>query len=162
MPQAANVTKYNAGGSGDSYIPDGYIKTVEKIWMDSYTMAFTVTKTTIDIAVLPENKKITGIDIIIETAITQSTGTISVGFSTDALVDTFLTAADISNTLSRTTISLPFGTSAGFGGGTAVLAATGRLGGFQKVTSGTQTTISILLNNWVASVGTIKTIVRYT
>ena len=60
--QAINVTKYNAGGSGDNIVPDGYIKTVEKIWMDSFTTAsITGTKASIDIAVLPLNKKIVGI-----------------------------------------------------------------------------------------------------
>ena len=35
MAEAANVAKYNAGGSGDNIIADGYIKTVEKVWIDS-------------------------------------------------------------------------------------------------------------------------------
>ena len=55
---ATYLTKYFAGGSGDNIIPDGYIKTVEKIWMDTYTLAFTNTLTAIAIAEIPENKKI--------------------------------------------------------------------------------------------------------
>jgi hypothetical protein len=34
--------------------------------------------------------------------------------------------------------------------------------GFQKVTSGTQVTVALKLNNWTMTTGTIKTIVRYT
>ena len=32
--QATNVALYVAGGSGDNLIPDGYVKAVEKIWLD--------------------------------------------------------------------------------------------------------------------------------
>lgn len=63
---AANVTKFNAGGSGDNVVANGQIKTVEKVWLDSYTMAAATaiaSGTTIDIAVLPNGKTITGIDL---------------------------------------------------------------------------------------------------
>lgn len=63
---AVNVTKYNAGGSGDNVIPDGFIKTVEKVWVDSYvfTSAATIgTGMIIDIAKIPVGKKITGIEV---------------------------------------------------------------------------------------------------
>lgn len=85
MAKAANVTKYDAGGSGDNVIADGYIKTVEKIWFDSYAGTAAIpTHTTIDIAVLPDNKKITGIKVIFPAAISgaaaSGTGTtISLG-----------------------------------------------------------------------------------
>jgi hypothetical protein len=160
MAQAANVTKYNAGGSGDNYIADGYIKSVEKVWMDSYTIAFTNTNTTIDIAILPENKKITSIDVMIETSASQTSGTVSIGFSTDSTVDTFLAATTVTHNLTLSTISFP---AVGILG--AVVALTqpgGNLKGFQKVTSGTQTTVAIKLNNWTMTTGTIKSIVRYT
>lgn len=63
---AVNVTKYNAGGSGDNIIPDGFIKSVEKVWLDLYnfTSAATIgTGMVIDIAIIPQGKKITGIEV---------------------------------------------------------------------------------------------------
>ena len=80
--KGANVTKFDAGGSGDNYIPDGYIKTVEKIWMDNYTLTgvITLTNTTISIATLPVNKKIVGIEVVIDTSVSQTSGTIAIGF----------------------------------------------------------------------------------
>jgi hypothetical protein len=64
--KATQVTKYAAGGSGDNVIPDGYIKTVEKVWIDSYVFSSSATIGTgmvIDIAVIPAGKKITGIEV---------------------------------------------------------------------------------------------------
>jgi len=160
MPEASNVTKYNAGGSGDNVVADGYIKTVEKVWIDSYTIAFTGTNSTIDIAKLDANKKITGIEAYIYTTAAQTGGTVSIGFSTDAAVDTFLAPTTLTHNKTVTTIDL-------WGAGVAqqnltTAAMDGALAGFQKVTDGTQTTISIKLNNWTMTTGTIKTIVRYT
>lgn len=159
MAEASNVTKFNAGGSGSNYIADGYIKTVEKVWLDSYTIAFTNTNTTIDIAVLPDNKKITGIDVMIYTTIAQTSGTVSIGFSSDAAVDSFLGATTLTHGLTMTTINLFGGLvlnnlTAGIG--------LGKIGGFQAVTAGTATTISLKLNNWTMTSGTIKSVVRYT
>lgn len=57
-----NVAKYDAGGSGDSIISDGYIKSVEKVWIDSYTLTAGLTTTTsICIGILPENARLTDI-----------------------------------------------------------------------------------------------------
>jgi hypothetical protein len=162
MPTAANVTKYNAGGSGDNVIKDGYIKTVEKLWMDSYTMDFVTTRTTIDIAVLPAGKKVTGIDIFIETAASQTSGSIAIGFSTDSAIDSFLAASVVCHNATRTTISLPLTAGVGVGAATATGEISGKIAGFQKVTAGTQTTVSIRLDAWTMSSGTIKSIVRYT
>ena len=33
---ATNVALYALGGSGDQMIADGYVKAVEKVWIDSY------------------------------------------------------------------------------------------------------------------------------
>lgn len=159
MVESSNVTKFNAGGSGDNVVADGYIRTVEKVWLDDYTIAFTNTNTTIDIAVLPENKKITGVDVLIETTAAQTSGTVSIGFSTDSAVDTLLAPTNITHNKTRTSISL-------FGG--AVINnlnsanEVGKIGGFQKVTAGTQVTVALKLNNWTMTTGTVKTIVRYT
>ena len=164
MAQASNVTKYSAGGSGDNIIADGYIKAVEKSWLDSYTIAFTNTNTTIDIAVLAENKKVTGIDVYIYTTVSQTSGTVSIGFSTDALAagshNAFLAPTTLTHDKTVTTISL-------WGGGVtqqnlSTAAVDGVLAGFQKVLEGTATTIALKLNNWTMTTGTVKTVVRYT
>ena len=83
MAKGANVTKFDAGGSGDNFIPDGYIKSVPKIWMDSYTFSAAIPSiSTIDIAVIPENKKILKVDLYFPSLSTgaAATGTtISIG-----------------------------------------------------------------------------------
>lgn len=157
MEKAANVTKFDAGGSGDNYISDGYIKSVEKIWMDSYTIAFTNTNTTIDIAKIPANKKITSIDIIIETTAAQSSGSISVGHDGD--IAAFMAQTDITHNKTITSISIP-----GVGLINNLNSANGvpKLTGFQLVTEGTTGTIQVKLNNWTMTTGTVKSIVRYT
>ena len=168
MAQASNVTKYAAGGSGSNYIPSGYIKTVEKVWLDTYTIAFTNTNTTIDIAVLQLNAKVTGIEVVIDTTASQTNGTISIGFSSDASIDTFMAATTISHNLTRSQLALPMvglimaSGPATVTSGTIVTNAVAAAGGIQKVTGGTQTTISIKLNNWTMTSGTIYTAVRYT
>lgn len=66
MAKATNVTKYDAGGTGDNIIPDGLIKSVEKVWLDSYTWSSTATigiNTFVDIAKVPAGKKVTGIEV---------------------------------------------------------------------------------------------------
>ena len=161
MAEASNVAKYNLGGSGDNIVADGYIKTVEKVWIDSYTIAFTNTNTTIDIAVLPPNKKITSIVALIDTTASQTNGTVSIGFSTDASVNTLLAATTVTHNLTRSSILLPEVGNIG-----AVVAVTQPqafvTAGFQLVTGGTQVTVSLKLNNWTMTTGTVKTIVRYT
>jgi hypothetical protein len=65
--KATNVTKYVAGGTGDNIIPDGLIKTVEKVWLDTYVFSSAATIGTgmvIDIAIIPVGKKIAGIEIL--------------------------------------------------------------------------------------------------
>jgi len=162
MAKSVNVTKYNAGGSGDNVIADGYIKAVEKVWLDSYTLTsnMTSTNTTIDIAVLPANKKITGIDVMVSSSASQTGGTISVGYSTDAGVDTFLGAAVVTSANTVTSISLFGGAVSGQLG--LGVNAVGKIGGFQAITTGTATTIAVKLNNWTMTTGTLKTVVRYT
>lgn len=80
---ATNLTKYDAGGSGANVIPDGFIKSVEKVWLDTlvYSSALTVGSTmTVEIASIPQGKKITGIEIIGLNALSAtSTNAISIG-----------------------------------------------------------------------------------
>lgn len=63
--KSANVTKYDAGGSGDNYIEDGYIKSVEKVWIDSYTTTTTTLESndSICIGYVPKNKKLTEVTV---------------------------------------------------------------------------------------------------
>lgn len=64
--KATNVTLYDLGGSGDNVVPDGFIKTVEKVWVDTivYSSALTIGIGAIfDIAKIPQGKKITGITV---------------------------------------------------------------------------------------------------
>jgi hypothetical protein len=166
---AANLTKYYAGGSGDNIIADGYIKTVEKVWIDSYTIAFTNTLTTIQIAEIPENKKLTGITVDILTTASQTSGTISLGFvcdTTDILAATgisdIMAATTITHNLTKTSIVLPGGSTPGGTPTSGVLVFAMVNSGFQFVTTGTKTTVAIKLNNWTMTTGTIKTVVRYT
>jgi hypothetical protein len=159
MADGANVTKFNAGGSGDNVIADGYVRTVEKVWLDSYDLSDTAsTNTTISIAVLPENKKITGVDVSIESTSSHTSATISIGFATDSAIDTLFPATNVTHNKTLSTLSL-FGSSLG---NLNSAAAAGKNGGFQKVTAGTQVTVAIKLNNFTMTNGTLKSIVRYT
>lgn len=167
--RAGNVTKFVAGGSGDNIIADGYIRTVEKVWIDSYTIAFTGTNETIEVAVIPENKKITSIECQIYTTLTQTSGTVSIGYSVDSTddlaptgVSNFMAPHTITHNLTRTSISLPGGIV--YSGPTTTSSTTffGAMNGFQGVTAGTQVTVAVKLNNWIMTTGTLKTIVRYT
>lgn len=159
---SANVTKYNAGGSGDNIVADGYIKTVEKVWIDSYNLAsHTSTKVTLDIAVLSANKKLTGIEVQIETTVSQTSGALALGFSTDAAYGSIMAQTDVAHNLTVTTLKLP-GAALGLGAVAAAYGGFSKVGAFQKVLAGTQTTVTLQLNNWTMTNGTIKTIVRYT
>jgi|TARA_Y100000034_G_scaffold53788_1_gene65982 hypothetical protein len=76
--KAANVTKYDDPG-GDNVIPDGYIKTVEKVWVDNFSFTSAITTgDTIDIAYIPPNKKIVDVAVFMPT-LAPTTSTIQVG-----------------------------------------------------------------------------------
>lgn len=83
MAIATYLTKKDAGGSGDNVVPDGYIKSVEKVWLDTYvySSASTVGATTlIEFASIPVGKKVTGIEIYGLAALSAtSTNAISIG-----------------------------------------------------------------------------------
>ena len=153
--KATNVTKYVAGGSGDNIIPDGMIKTVEKVWLDTYVFSSAATIGTgmvIDIAVVPAGKKITGISVfgLNASAISAtSTNAVSIGarFGTGAVTNA-------TQFLGATTL------------GTATfndnpIMARSNIG--VEVTSSTHT-IFLLFTAATPSItgGTISTIVRYT
>lgn len=157
-----NVTKYNnftnAGGSISNAIPDGYVRTVEQVWLDSYTIAFTSTKVTLDLAVLPLNKKLTGVEVLIETSASQTNGSLALGWSEDSAYGAIMAPTSVSHNLTATSICFPgvllnnLNTAAG----------RGKIGAFQTVTTGTRTTVTLQINNWTMTTGTIKSIVRYT
>jgi hypothetical protein len=74
--KAANATKYDAGGSGDNIVADGFIKTVEKVWIDTYAVSAVIpTTTSILIARVPANKKIS--DIVVHMPVVGSPATAS-------------------------------------------------------------------------------------
>jgi hypothetical protein len=62
--KSSNVNKYDTGG-GDNYIADGYIKSVEKVWIDSATMGTTAlgSDDTVCIGIVPPNKKL--LDVVV-------------------------------------------------------------------------------------------------
>ena len=153
MAKSANVTKYDAGGTGDNIIADGLIKTVEKVWLDTYTYSSASTignGLQIEIAAIPVGKKITGIDVYgIGALSATSTNAISIGTKLSSGV------TNATLFLSATT----FGT--GFVKQQDKLSATSGL--FTELTGGTN---KIILFFTAASPsvtgGTISTVVRYT
>jgi len=151
---AVNVTKNLAGGSGDNIVPDGYIKTVEKVWLDTYALASALaTTSSIRIGRVPANKKITDIVVHLPAMQTIATSTSTVYCCTGA-------------TTSKTTY---FGTlvPGGAGGTGAVCSATistVRLchsGAIAALAADTDIYLMIDPANTVTA-GTIKTIIRYT
>lgn len=162
----ANVTKFNAGGSGDNIISDGYIKTVEKIWMDSYTLTAAVsTADTIVLATLPPNKKITDIRIYVPgKAVSNTTSTIMIATDTNAaynlmrpvLLDDVAANSATGGTLAGWTIP---------GISSTTQCPMDGDNGFQYVTTGSTNTkivASIGVTATAATGGTIKWIIRYT
>lgn len=85
---AANVTKVRAGGSGDNYVADGYIKTVEKVWIDTYVVTANIPSTSsICIGKVPKGKKLT--DVIVYLPVLSGVGTIgTVSLDTAATTST--------------------------------------------------------------------------
>jgi len=147
----ANKTKYDAGGSGDNIISDGYIKSVEKIWMDSIALGTTVLTTadTICIATIPKNKKITGVEIYIPAGQTPTAATITVGTVGDS--DKFIKSTAITQ-LIDSIVNEDIG-----------VIRMNNPDGFQFVTTA-QTDIFLALDTvaFATTNGTIKTKVLYT
>ena len=91
--QATNVALYALGGSGDNLIPDGYIRTTEKVWMDYYTYstasaALMTTADTLLIGYIPANKKIVGCEVYVPATFAPTNSAINVGpsYSTSLLI----------------------------------------------------------------------------
>ncbi len=162
--KGANVTKFDSPG-GDNIIDDGYVKTVEKVWLDNYTLTgnITLTNTTISLATLPQNKKLTGVSVMIETSASQTDQTVALGWSTDADGATWgdiMAPTVITHNQTISTINFPGNIDVGSTVGVTDIPQ--KIAAFQKVTSGTKVTVALKLNNWTATTGTIKSIVRWT
>jgi hypothetical protein len=153
MALATNVTKYDAGGTGDNIIADGFIKSVEKVWIDTYVFAAAIpSNTTVDIAVLPNNKKVTSIKLFFPSLSTGAalTGTtISIGVRSGAAPTAtgstlFLNAGEASTGVLTLEANNPTGL------GTAMTGTTNRIyTQFGRIATTT-------------TAGTIYSIVRYT
>lgn len=148
--KGANKTKWDAGGSGDNVISDGYIKAVEKVWIDSFTFsAVLTTADTVDIAIVPANKKITSVEVYFPD-ITPTTSTILVG-----------PKGDTSKFINENVVAEEG--AAGGQAGLNVARMTENDGAFYVTTAETTVQLAIGVTAMTApTAGTIKTIVRYT
>ena len=145
------VTKYDAGGTGDNVIPDGYIKSVCKIWQDTYVFTSAIPSNTfIDIAKIPENKKIVAIDLNFPSL---STGAAATG-------TTISIGARIAAGTSHATLFLNAGEAST---GIKALSAD-NVTGLSYVTSGGVNTIQLHIGRiaTTTTAGTIKSVVYYT
>jgi hypothetical protein len=150
--KAAYVTKYDAGGTGDNVAPDGYIKTVEKIWMDTFTFSAVITTAdTITIAEIGPGRKITGVEIYFPTLV-PTTASIQVGVTGNT--SRFISSAG----------SLKLGVSGGLvANNCARMDITGA--GAYVTTGSTNTNIVMQIGvtaMTAPTAGTITSIVRYT
>lgn len=161
--KATNVTKYVAGGTGDNIIPDGFIKAVEKVWLDTYVYSSSATIGTgmvIDIGIIPVGKKITGIEIMGvggATLSATSTNAISIGARYGTTATTNATQF-----LAATTYG-----ALGLSGGTATISVYSPLcanTGLNVEVTGSTHTIFLQFTAASPSItgGTIATKVRYT
>lgn len=151
---ASNLSRYQAISTSDA-IPDGYIKATEKVWLDSFTFTSVITTAdTIAIAVLPVNKRITGVEVYLPATFAPTSCTISVGVT-----------GSMSLLISSST-SYVVGNAAATGSTVMVnnKVTMNNLAGFQYVTTATKRTIYLSLGvaNTAPTAGTILTKVTYT
>jgi hypothetical protein len=156
MAKSANLTKFDAGGTGDNVIPDGFIKTVAKMWVDTYTYSSANTIGTglvLEVAQIPGGKKIVGIDV-------YGLGSLSATSTNAVSIGTKIASGTTNATLFLATTT--FGTAALFGGlAISPLSAVSNIP--YELTGGTNR-IFLLFTAASPSVtaGTITTVVRYT
>jgi len=154
--KAANITKFDAGGTGDNIIPDGYIKSVEKVWIDTYTYSATATigvGLVVEVATIPAGKKITGIDLYLPGLSATTTCTVTMGTKIAA----------------GTTHATLFLAAKRYGGDSDLVAGSNAIGKISadklpyELTGGTNRIFVMFLGaNASVTVGTITTVVRYT
>lgn len=156
--KAANVTKYDAGGTGDNLIESGMIFSVEKIWADSYTFTSALVKDdTYVIARIPPGKTIT--DVIVcypllstDTVLTGSTLSVGTNDDLDKFIDDVEVGA-ISSSSATVLISDHI-----------LQARMDNADGFLYLTTGSSFTPIVLTigrKNTTTTSGAIKTIVKY-
>jgi len=160
--KSANVTKYDNGGSGDNYIGNGLIKSVEKIWTDTYVLGEVTTNDSICIARIPANKQL--IDVIVHMPATSggvTTSTVGLQLSNTPVTNSG-TASNLGN---MKVLS---------GGVNETILSTGtsctlQLGpdGFLSTTGTTELGLWLIKNDSGGTTigttgGTLKTVVRYT
>lgn len=143
--KSANLTKYDAGGTGDNIIEDGFIKSVEKVWVDTYTFSSANTigvGLILEIASVPPNKKILGVEVYGLSTIAATTSTVAIGLKrADGTTNsTLFMAACTFGTVASNLIQ------ANAGIGTVITGGTNRIiltfgGASLTVTGGTITTI---------------------
>ena len=168
---AANVALYQLGGSGDNMIPDGYVRTTEKIWLDYYTYstastALLTTADTLLIGYIPANKKIVGCEVYVPLSLAPTTCAINVGPS-------YSTSLFISNSTAYIVASFALTTSAinlqcvrlnnPLGMGFVVTSSTTAVSGgtiLQNVNTPIYLSVSSAIT--APTAGTITTILRYT
>lgn len=151
--KGAYVTKFDLGGSGDNIIPDGYIKTVEKVWIDYFTFTAAITTgDTITIASIPPGKKITGVEVSFPT-LTPTNSTLQVGVSGNTSL--FITSAS----------TLKFTATGGVTGNNRI-SMNSQYGPGYYVTTGSTNTLIVMQVGVTAitapTAGTIYTKVMYT
>jgi hypothetical protein len=154
--KAANVTKYTASGSegsGDNYIPDGYIKSVEKVWIDSYAFTSALsTLTSIHIGKVPKGKKLTDVIVYFPALIDAgTTQTISLGTAVVTAGGTVGTLGLMVDGIGSTAIQTA-------SAGCAKMSPTGAL---QELSADSD--IYIIFNAaTTVTAGTIRSIIKYT
>jgi hypothetical protein len=149
--KGVNSTKFDAPG-GDNIIPDGYIKAVEKVWIDYFTMSTNMsTADTLQIATIPANKKITGVEVYFD-ALTPTSASINVGTASDPdkFIDDGPLAAITGAAVTKSSLQ--------------VVSMNNEDGFAYVTTEETDILLSIGITAITATSGTgsIKTIVRYT
>jgi len=162
-------TLYQAGASGDNMIPSGYVKAVEKVWIDSYiyNTASTLLMTTADtliIGYVPANSKIVGVEVYVPNTFAPSTCLFNVGpsYSTSILISSAVVtfSAPTAGTVTQNKVTM--NNQAGFA--YVVTASTTTVSGGTFVIN--QMTPIYLSFSGVAltapTAGTISTIIRYT
>lgn len=155
--KGANVTKYDAGGSGDNNVGDGFIKTVEKVWIDSYAITAVIpTTTSILIGRVPKNKKITDIVVYVPVISAPATST-TIYCCTGATTSTSTYFGSLQNdggVAAQTYI---------FDGGTAATVRLAAVDTKKHQALGDNTGIYIMINPATTITGgTIRSIVKYT
>jgi hypothetical protein len=166
--QATNVALYVAGGSGDNLIPDGYVKAVEKIWLDSFTWGLTTSPSsgdTILIGYIPANKKIVGCEVYVPSTITNTVA-INVGLSTSTALlisnsTQYFFSAPTAGTVTYNVVRLNNPAGMGY----VVTSGTTATSGSTQVLLNVMTPIYLTIGGAsiaAPTIGTITTILRYT